>query len=104
MEKIDDFFKGWIVGDFDPALVKTKEVEIGVKKYSKGEKEEAHYHELATEWTCVISGKISMNGKIYVEGEIAKVEPGNSNEFLAIEDSITLVVKSPSIKGDKYFI
>ncbi len=100
--KIDEFYKGWLVGDFDPSLVKTKDIEVGVKFYKAGDREDVHYHKIATEWTCVISGKISMNGQIYTSGEMAVVNPGEINEFISLEDSSTLVIKTPSVVGDKY--
>ena len=100
--KIEDFFKGWLVGDFDPSLVRSRDVEVAIKHYKKGDSEPDHYHKIATEWTCVISGKISMNKKIYSAGEIVRVNPGESNSFSAEEDSVTLVIKSPSVTDDKY--
>jgi mannose-6-phosphate isomerase-like protein (cupin superfamily) len=101
---LEDFFKGWIVGDFDPSIIRTKDVEIGLKTYKKNEVESPHYHKVATEWTCVISGKISMNGKIFSKGEIVKVNPGEINEFVSLDDSVTLVIKSPSITEDKFIV
>ena len=42
--RLDDMIKGWFVGNFDPTLIKTEQVEVAVKKYSKGEYESRHYH------------------------------------------------------------
>jgi hypothetical protein len=33
--------KGWFVGDFDPSVSRSKDVEVGVKHYRAGDREEA---------------------------------------------------------------
>lgn len=95
--------KGWVVGDFDKNLVKTKDVEVAIKHYSAGDTEPRHTHKIAVEHTIIISGVISMNGRHYFAGGIITVEPGEFVEFKSITDSITCCIKSPSIPGDKYF-
>ncbi len=59
-------------------------------------------HKVASELTFVISGKISMNSTIYSQGDIVLVEPGEFVAFEALEDSVTVVVKVPCVKNDKY--
>ena len=39
--QLSDFKRGWLIGDFDPAIVKTKNFEFGVKMYKKGDCEES---------------------------------------------------------------
>lgn len=99
---LEDFTKGWLVGDFDPSLIKTKEIEISIKKYKAGDKEKNHYHKLATEYTIVISGKIKMMGKIYNTNDIITVNQNVENQFECLENCVLLVIKTPSIIGDKY--
>ena len=103
ISKLDDMIKGWFVGNFDPTLIKTNEVEVAVKKYKAGDSEETHYHKIATEITVVVSGRIRMNGKEYVAGDIIVMEPGEATDFEALEDTSCTVVKYPGANNDKYF-
>lgn len=100
--KLTDFTKGWLIGNFDPSLYKTEQVEIAIKKYKAGDLEQEHYHKLATEYTIVIHGKIQMLNNIYEKNDIVIIYPLQKNRFECIEDAILLVIKTPSIIGDKY--
>lgn len=100
---VDNFIKGWLVGDFKPSIINSKDIEVGLKYYKKGDKETSHVHKIITEYTIVVSGKIRMNNKVYSEKEIVEILPNTSTDFESLEDSITLVIKSPSIPSDKYF-
>ncbi len=100
--KMSDMFKGWFVGDFEPTAYKTSECEVAIKSYSKGDTEYAHYHKIATEITVIQSGKVIMFDTEYVSGDVIVVEPGEETAFLALEDTVTIVVKFPSVVGDKY--
>lgn len=101
---LNDMVKGWFIGNFQPTLYATNDVEIGVKKYLKGYSEKKHFHKIATEFTVIISGKVKLNGMIYGENEIIKINNGIVSDFFVIEDSITLVVKLPGVNNDKYEI
>ena len=99
---IKDFTKGWIVGDFYPCLFNSKDVEIGVKYYKKGDRDENHYHKVATEYTIVIFGEVKMLNQTFVSGDIVKIDPNVENQFDCVEDSCVVVIKTPSVIGDKY--
>lgn len=100
--KLEDMVKGWFVGNFDPTLIKTNDVEIAVKEYKKGDYEEKHYHKIATEITVIVSGKVRMNGKEYSKGDIIVIEPNEVTDFEALEDTVNTVVKFPGASHDKY--
>ena len=106
MERYDlkSFTGGWFVGDFDPSLVKTGDFEVAVKNYTAGSKEKKHLHKIAVEYTLIASGKVRMNGREFEAGSIIKIDPGEATDFEAIEDTITVVVKLPSVKNDKYLV
>lgn len=104
IHKLDDFIRGWFVGDFLPALIRTKDFEVAVKYYKKGDKEDAHVHKIACEITVVVYGKCRMNDEILERGDVIVVEPGEVVEFEALEDLANVVVKIPSAKGDKYVV
>ena len=102
MAKLNDMIKGWFVGNFNPTLYRTNGVEVAVKEYKKGDSEERHYHKIATEITVIINGKVKMNGTEYIKGDMVVIEPGESTDFQALEDSINVVVKIPGANNDKY--
>ena len=96
------FPKGWFIGDFSPTLLKTDAVEVALKEYRAGDRETAHHHKIATEFTLLVSGEAVMAGELVRAGEIIRVAPGQSVDFAAVTDVTTVVVKLPSIAGDKY--
>lgn len=102
--KLDNYTKGWIVGDFFPALINNKDIEVGIKKYKAFEYEKSHVHRVITEYTIIVSGKVKMNNQTYLENDVIEIKPGVSTDFLALEDTITVVIKTPSIPSDKYII
>lgn len=101
--KLTDMTKGWFIGNFNPSLLKTNDVEVAVKTYAKGDKEEKHYHKIATEYTCIISGRVKMNNIEYGAGDIVVMEPGEATDFECLENGTTnVVVKIPGANNDKY--
>ena len=101
---LDKFVRGWIVGDFEPSIFRTKDFEFMVRYYKKGDSEEEHVHKIADEITVVVSGRFRMSGEILSKGDIIHLEPGDSVEFECLEDGATAVVKRPSVIGDKYIV
>ena len=99
---LEDFTKGWLVGHFDPSIIKTKDVEVGVKKYKAGDFESMHYHRIATEITCIIQGEVEMNGVRHKQGDVILIEPHEETDFKAITDVINVVIKHPGATNDKY--
>lgn len=99
---LDEMTKGWFIGDFSPAVLKTSAFEVGIKKYNKGDYEKAHCHKEADEYTVIITGKVQMNNTTFNEGDIIEVKRNEITNFLCLEDTITAVVKTKSIKHDKY--
>ena len=93
VHKLKDMVKGWFVGNFEPSLFKTDLVEVGVKEYKAGDKEQLHYHKIATEITVIVKGMVIMNGIVYNDGDIITIEPGESTNFEALTNTITTVVK-----------
>ena len=100
--KLQDMFKGWFVGDFDPSLLRTDACEVAVKSYKAGDSEELHHHKVATEVTLILSGRVRMCGKEWGAGDIVVLEPGEATDFVALTDAVNVVVKTPGAKNDKY--
>jgi mannose-6-phosphate isomerase-like protein (cupin superfamily) len=99
---LNEFFKGWFVGNFEPTLNTTEDFEVAVKRYKTGDYEEKHHHKIATEITVIVEGEVEMNGVKYVKDDIITIQPNESTDFKCITDVVTVVVKTPSANNDKY--
>jgi quercetin dioxygenase-like cupin family protein len=101
---INNTVRGWFVGEFEPTFYKTNDCEVGLKKYKKGALEDKHFHKLSTEITGIISGSARMNNLVLNEGDFILIEPNEAFDFEALEDTVTIVFKSKSVKNDKYLV
>ena len=101
---LKDFKRGWLFGDFKNSLFKIKEIEIAVQSYRKGDKEKPHYHKEAIEYNLVLNGVVKFNNELFFEGEICIIEKEEISNFEALEDAKVLVIKKPSVIGDKYIV
>jgi hypothetical protein len=100
--RLNEMVKGWFVGDFEPRIAHSTACEVAVKRYAAGDYEEEHHHRVATEVTVVVSGQVTMMGKVLDAGDIMLLEPGEATDFRALTDAVCAVVKLPSARGDKY--
>lgn len=99
--RLEEFVKGWIVGNFKPSLFINETMEVGVKNFQAGEREASHKQLIATEITIVTAGEILIGGIAFSKGDIALIPPGEFADFLSITDSTLVVLKFPSIPNDK---
>jgi hypothetical protein len=104
VRSLQDMVGGWIVGNFEPTCLKTTACEVACKHYEAGAAETAHVHRIATELTLIAAGRVTMNGRTYGAGDIIVLEPGEATDFQALEKTTTVVVKMPSVMGDKYAV
>ena len=95
------FRNGWFVGDFEPNISKTKDFEVCVKNFKKGQIELAHFQRIATEITVVLQGTIRMGEHILEEDEILTIHKGEICDFEALSDCKVLGIKFPSLPDDK---
>ncbi|HQI29125.1 MAG TPA: hypothetical protein PLT20_13645 [Sedimentisphaerales bacterium] len=102
--RLREMTRGWFIGSFTPTLLDTEAVEVAVKEYRAGDREGKHLHKIATEFTVVISGMVAMNGHRKATGDIVVLDPGEATDFEALTDAVTVVVKIPGAKDDKYAI
>ena len=93
---------GWYVGMFEPSVYKSDNIELGIKRYNKGDSEKSHFHKKSTEITTIVSGSVEMNGVVYKKDDIIVIEPNKSTDFKALEDTVTVVAKLPANTNDKY--
>ena len=76
--------------------------EFEAKHYSSADKEALHHHRIATEITVVVSGRVRMFGRDWGAGSIVVAEPSDATDFEALADTTVVVVKLPSVAGDKH--
>jgi len=102
VDHLDRMVRGWFVGDFEPTLYPTREVEIAVKHYKSGDHEKLHHHAIATELTVIVAGSARMGGRKIGCGMIVVLEPGEASDFTALTDVTAVAVKVPGAQNDKY--
>lgn len=102
--RLQDMTRGWFVGDFEPTAHRTGEVEVAIKHYSAGEREERHVHLVASELTAIIAGTVRMDGHELGPGDVLALDPGEPCDFEALTDATLVAVKLPAVPGDKYLV
>ena len=99
---LTNFKNGWIIGDFEPSILKNTGVEMAVMKKTKGiHKNDFHYHEHCIEINVLIKGKMKMNDKIINENEIFVYNPFVPSICEFLEDSTFVVFKNKPSNKDK---
>ena len=93
---------GWFVGDFEPTVFKTSDFEVSYKLHHKGEEWPKHHHKIATEINFLIRGKMMINNLLIESGKIFVIEKNESIKPTFLEDCELIVIKTPSVKNDKY--
>lgn len=103
---LEKFKGGWLVGDFDPNLLRRKDIEVAVKYLNLGFIDESHYHEKSTEYNFVLNGSIKTEtGEIARKGECFVYEPSEISRTEALEDNtIILALRDSSNPDDKCFL
>ena len=101
--RLADMAGGWFVGNFFPNILRSKNFEVAVKSYQKGDIEPWHFHKVGTEITLVLDGAVKMRDMTFKAGDIILLEPGEGTAFEALSDTRTVVVKTPSAPDDKFF-
>jgi hypothetical protein len=104
ISKIDEYFRGWYVGNFQPSCFDTKDFEVGFLTHKKGEIWLAHLHKIATEINLLLEGEMIIQNKKLVSGDIFVIEPNEIADPIFLTDCKLIVIKTPSIPGDKYNI
>jgi quercetin dioxygenase-like cupin family protein len=102
--KIEDFKGGWFIGNFIPSSHITKDFEVCYKKHFQGEKWPVHYHKESKEINYLVRGKMKIQNQIIEQGDIFILHPYEVADPVFLEDCEVLIVKTPSVPGDKYEI
>ena len=95
--------KGWYIGKFEPSLIESEKIEVGIKHVAKGTMPDGHFHKIKKEYTIIIRGSIRVNDKIYNQnGDCLVLNPYEKNDQEFLEDTLILVINTPSARDDKY--
>jgi len=101
---VDQFQGGWFVGAFPETAYLTNDCEVAYKTHSAGERWDTHYHQIATEINYLISGSMSINDRVFEAPIVFVIEPGEIAQPTFLTDVSLVVVKVPSVLGDKYIV
>jgi quercetin dioxygenase-like cupin family protein len=104
INRIENMKDGWFVGNFEPSAFKTDLFEVCYKFHEKGEKWDTHYHKIGTEINYLVKGKMIIQDKELNEGDIFILKPYEIANPEFIKDCTVLIIKTPSVAGDKYII
>ena len=111
IDNVSNCKQGWFIGNFDPVILKTINFEVAFHSLPKGHRSDNHYHLESLEMNLVVSGRIavavegaSKAYRILSKGDIFIYEAGEKTDVICETDVDLVVIKTPSIPGDKYWI
>lgn len=99
-----DYFRGWLIGNFSPALKKTSEFELGILYHKKDEKWPFHYHQYMQEINILLQGKMLINNIEVKAGNFFVFDRYQISCPFFLEDCYILCIKLPSVPNDKIVI
>lgn len=102
--KIDDMKQGWFIGNFEPTAYSTARFEVCYRTHKKGEKWEWHYHKTTTEINLITSGRMIMQGRTLLLGDIFIIEPYEISDQEFLEDTTIVCVRTGLGRFDKFII
>lgn len=103
VSNINSFNSGWLVGNFSPTLFKSSDVEIGHHTYPSGYISDRHYHKVSIEYNYILKGKLIADGQTLSTGDIFIYEPHEESNVFFLEETDLIIIKAPSLPGDKYY-
>lgn len=101
---IDDYIRGWLIGDFIPSIVRTSAYEVGISRHKKGEHWGFHYHHELDEYNILLSGKMYINNRLLESGDYFMIPKDIIACPKFVEDCTIVCLKSPSKPKDKIII
>lgn len=101
--RLENFVRGWIVGNFEPSLLKTN-FEVGITTHQAGEKHQDHFHKNSTEINVLLQGEMIVNGKKIVQGDIFILHPYEVSIVEFITDVTVIVIRDKSDPFDKFLL
>jgi hypothetical protein len=99
--RLEDFYKGWFVGNFEPSILKDN-YEVGVAKHTAGEFHQDHFHKECVEINVVIEGRMKINGQEFGPGDIFVLYPYEVSQAEFLTDVTIVIVRNKSNPLDKF--
>ena len=104
IDRIENYTRGWFVGNFEKTAFKTDACEVSYKKHYAGEFWDLHYQEKITEINLLISGEMIMQNIKLIPGDIFILYPYEIADPIFLTDCEIICVKVPGIQNDKVVI
>jgi len=98
----ENFIDGWFIGDFNTSVFRTKDFEVCYKIHEKNEIWPKHYHKIATEINYLMKGKMIIQNKELIVGDVFIIYPEEVADPIFVERCELIVIKIPSVINDKY--
>lgn len=102
VSRIEDYKQGWFAGNFEPTAFRSTDFEVGYRTHKKGEVCDTHYHKVGTEINLLVKGSMTLQGVTLKSGDVFIIYPFEITDPIFHEDCSIVVVKTPSLPGDKY--
>lgn len=100
--RLKNMKKGWFIGNFVPSSFKTNALEVAYHYHTKGEQPIKHIHKNATEINFVSRGKLIVQSTLLKRGDVFVIAPQEVADPLFLTNCELVVIKTPSIPGDKF--
>jgi quercetin dioxygenase-like cupin family protein len=102
LEKLDNMTGGWFIGDFEPSILRTSAFEVAVHRYKAGDSWPVHTHKKATEYNLLVQGTMVLQEQRLESGTLFVLDPWEVADPKFLTDCLVVIVKVPSVPGDKY--
>lgn len=104
-ESIKDFNFDYFIGNFNPSLLKTNEVEIAFRSYKKYTIIHPFFRKKDQEIVLITKGCIEYENNLYKKGDILNWAPNEKIYGFIKENTDVLIIRSPGTKSDwfQYF-
>lgn len=101
---LHNYKAGWIIGNFEPSIIKTKDFEVGILTHKKNEKWDYHYHAYFDEINILIEGNMLLNENKIYKNQLFNIQKKQIASPIFLEDCKVLCIKTPSVIGDKVYL
>lgn len=101
---LNDYKRGWILGNFTPSIEVNEDIEIGYLCHLKNSNWDFHYHKQSIEINFLVQGKMKINDIDYNEQDIFIIDQNVVSCPVFTEDCYIICIKIPSKPNDKYIV
>ena len=98
---LEDFVRGWFIGNFMPSIIRTIDFEVGRLIHKKNEKWPFHYHRYMDEINILLKGSMLLNERLLKVNDIFTIHKNEIACPVFLEECYILCIKVPSVIGDK---